>query len=74
VTVRLKNEHIVSERADGARGYPGRLSEDELHRKFFSCARRSVTAETAAQILEVLRTIDAVPDIGVLTRLCSIAN
>ena len=30
VTVRLKDGRVVAERADGARGYPGRMSEEEL--------------------------------------------
>jgi 2-methylcitrate dehydratase PrpD len=42
VTVRLRDGREWSERADGARGYPGRLSEEELAAKFEDCAGRAL--------------------------------
>ena len=36
-----------AERADGARGYPGRISAEELATKFMACARRSLTEDAA---------------------------
>ena len=71
VTVRLKDGRTVHERADGARGYPGRLTDDELNTKFLACAERSFTRTAALQALEVLRTIETRTDITDLTRLCS---
>jgi hypothetical protein len=71
VTVRLKDGRVVSERADGARGYPGRLTDDELNTKFLACAKRSLTEAAVVQVLEVLRTIETMPNIAELTALCS---
>jgi 2-methylcitrate dehydratase PrpD len=72
VTIRLKDGRTVSEPADGARGYPGRLTEDELNTKFLACAQRSLTHGAAVQVLDLLRTIETVPNIAELTRLCSL--
>jgi 2-methylcitrate dehydratase PrpD len=72
VTVRLKDGRAVSERADGARGYPGRLTDDELNTKFLACARRSLTHGAAVRVLDVLTAIEATPNIAELTQLCSI--
>src|SRR5262249_29248026 len=54
VTIRLKDGRTPSERADGARGYPGRLTEDELNTKFLACAQRSLTSTAAARVLDVV--------------------
>jgi len=70
VTVRLKDGRTVSERADGARGYPGRLSKDELSTKFLACAQRSLPSAVCARVLEMLPVIETKP-IGELTELCS---
>ena len=70
VWVRRKDGRTVSERADGARGYPGRLTEDELNTKFLACAQRSLTHAAATEILEVLHAIDSTPSIADLTQLC----
>jgi 2-methylcitrate dehydratase PrpD len=48
VTVRLRDGREWSQPADGARGYPGRLSEQELAAKFVDCATRRL-GPTAAQ-------------------------
>ena len=71
VTVRLKDGRTVQERADGARGYPGRLTDDELSTKFLACAERSLTHTAALQALDVLRAIETRSDISDLTQLCS---
>ena len=63
VTVHLKDGRTVSERADGARGYPGRLTDDELHTKFLACAQRSLTRTAALQVLDALRGIEAMSNI-----------
>ncbi len=71
VTVRLKDGRTVAKRADGARGYPGRLTDDELHTKFLACAQRSLERADAIQVLDALRTIETTPNIVQLTQLCS---
>jgi 2-methylcitrate dehydratase PrpD len=71
VTVRLKDGRTVSERADGARGYPGRLSAEELEAKFMACARRSVSEAVAVQALAEIRRMDSAPNIAVLMELLS---
>jgi 2-methylcitrate dehydratase PrpD len=70
VTVRLKGGQTVSEREDGARGYPGRLTDDELNTKFLACAQRSLTRAAALQVLDVLRRIETLRDITELTQVC----
>jgi len=74
VTVRLKDGRTVADRADGARGYPGRLSDDELNTKFVACAERSLTYAAAARVLDVLRAIEVTPNIAELTQLCLVAK
>jgi 2-methylcitrate dehydratase PrpD len=69
VTVKLKDGREVSERADGARGYPGRLSDEELGTKFMACAGRLLSEAEAARALAVLRAIQTIADVTELTRL-----
>jgi 2-methylcitrate dehydratase PrpD len=71
VTVRLKDGRTIADRADGARGYPSRLTEDELNTKFLACAQRSLPHGTAVKVLELLHGIESTPDIAELTQLCS---
>jgi 2-methylcitrate dehydratase PrpD len=71
VTVRFKDGRTVSHRSDGARGYPGRLTDDELDTKFLACAGRSLNHAAAVQVLSALRAIETMPDINELTALCS---
>ncbi len=40
VTVRLRDGRESSQHADGARGYPGRITQEELSAKFEDCAAR----------------------------------
>jgi 2-methylcitrate dehydratase PrpD len=47
VTVRLHDGREWSQHADGARGYPGRLTEAELSAKFTDCATRTLGASAA---------------------------
>ena len=42
VTVRLRDGREWSQQADGARGYPGRLTDEELSAKFEDCAARTL--------------------------------
>ena len=46
-TIRLRDGREVSQSADGARGYPGRLTDEELKTKFVDCAGRALTGDDA---------------------------
>src|SRR6266566_5128106 len=70
VTVRLKDGGTIAERVDGARGYPGRLTDEELNTKFLACAQRSLNHSAAVKALDGLRTIETTMDITDLTQLC----
>ena len=68
VTVRLRDGRVLTERADGARGYPERpASDEELDAKFLQCARRALPEATCQRALEMLRRIEQIEDIRVLT-------
>jgi 2-methylcitrate dehydratase PrpD len=60
VRVRLRDGRVLERLASGARGYPERpASDDELGRKFLSCATRVLPDSAAQQALAALRAIDA---------------
>jgi len=70
VTVRLKNGRALTASANGARGYPERpASDEELATKFTSCATQTLTASHAAHVLDVLRDIESIADVRMLTDL-----
>jgi 2-methylcitrate dehydratase PrpD len=69
VTVKLRDGRTLVERADGARGYPGRLTQEDLAEKFLACAARSVSAETATKLLAAVRDVESVRDIRELMSL-----
>jgi 2-methylcitrate dehydratase PrpD len=48
VTVRLRDGRSLVQAADGARGYPGRLTDDELAAKFLACATGTLADAGAA--------------------------
>lgn len=54
VTVRLHDGRAWSQHADGARGYPGRLTEEELAAKFADCAGRALGQSGAKSAWEAL--------------------
>ena len=54
VTVRLQDGREWSEHADGARGYPGRLTEEELSAKFEDCAARVLGQSEAKNAWDAL--------------------
>jgi 2-methylcitrate dehydratase PrpD len=66
VTVKLKDGRTLVEHADGARGYPGRLSGEELAAKFIACARRVLSEEAAAKALVAVQKIESFSDIAEL--------
>ena len=61
VTIRLRDGRTLSERADGARGYPGRLTDDEIATKFLGCAERSLSRRAARLALQAWRAIETTP-------------
>ena len=67
VTVRLKDGQTFVGHADGARGYPGRLSRDELSTKFIACARRVLSEEAAAKALRAVENVESLAEIAELT-------
>lgn len=69
VTVRLRDGRIFTQAADGARGYPGRLSDDELESKFIGCARRVLTDDATTRAWKALRDLEGAGDVRQLTRL-----
>jgi 2-methylcitrate dehydratase PrpD len=73
VTVRLTDGRTLVQAADGARGYPGRLSEDELASKFIACATSALTATGAAAAWSALRDIGGLADVRDLLAIVSVA-
>ena len=69
VTVRLRDGRTVSQSSDGARGYPGRLTDEELAVKFDGCARRSMSPAAIEQAWTALMHLDEVSDVRRLTEL-----
>jgi 2-methylcitrate dehydratase PrpD len=71
VTVRLRDGRTVTHRADGARGYPGRISDDELATKFIACAGRRLSQTAAQRAFNAFLAIESSPSVAELTSLCS---
>ena len=72
VHVHLRDGRVVSESANGARGYPERpASDDEMAAKFLGCASRTLSADAANQVLALLRDFEAFRDVRQLTALCT---
>jgi len=67
VTVRLRDGRTLTEHADGARGYPGRLTDAETAAKFLACAERSLSRRTARLALQAWRAVETAPSIAALT-------
>jgi 2-methylcitrate dehydratase PrpD len=69
VTIRLRGLRALTRFASGARGYPASPASDEqLNAKFVACAQRVLTPGAASRALELLRGVDRLSDIRVLTR------
>ena len=69
VSVYLRDERVVSLAVDGARGYPGRLTNEELATKFAGCATRTLSESAANAAWAALISLDAITDVRELTRL-----
>jgi 2-methylcitrate dehydratase PrpD len=67
VTVRLRDGRVLSQSADGARGYPGRLSDEELATKFAGCASRTLSESAASSAWAALCALDTIADVRELT-------
>ena len=74
VTVVLRDGRRLARSADGARGYPGRLSTHELSAKFASCARRALTPAIAAAAWNSLQEVKEMLDVRQLTALLATAG
>jgi 2-methylcitrate dehydratase PrpD len=69
VTMRLRDGRVLSQRANGARGYPERpASTAELEEKFTTCARRAISAASASAALDQLHHMETLADIHELTK------
>jgi 2-methylcitrate dehydratase PrpD len=67
VTVRLRDGRVLSQSADGARGYPGRLSDEEQATKFAGCASRTLSEPAANAAWAALCALDTIADVRALT-------
>jgi hypothetical protein len=65
--VTLRDGRRLTRSADGARGYPGRLSTDDLAAKFEACAARTLTPAAASKAWSVLQSMEDVTDVRQLT-------
>ena len=71
VTVQLRDGRVFSQASDGARGYPGRLTDEELATKFAGCATRTMSESAADSAWAALSSLDRVADVRELTTLLS---
>jgi 2-methylcitrate dehydratase PrpD len=71
VTVHLRDGRAFTRSADGARGYPGRLTNDELESKFINCAQRTLTPDEAVNAWTVVNDMERLSDIRELTQALS---
>jgi 2-methylcitrate dehydratase PrpD len=69
VTVRLRDGRTVTQSADGARGYPGRLTDAELATKFDGCVSRTLAPAAAQSAWTALMAFDRMSDVGELAAL-----
>jgi 2-methylcitrate dehydratase PrpD len=69
VTVRLRDGKVFAKSGDGARGYPGRLTDEELRTKFKACTRRIMPEEAGNRAWMALKQIESIPDVQQLMEL-----
>jgi 2-methylcitrate dehydratase PrpD len=68
VHVTLRDGRVLTQEANGARGYPDNPASDaELDEKFMACASRALTESAASRALGLLRRIDEIEDVRTLT-------
>lgn len=64
VAIHLRDGRVVSQYADGARGYPSNPARpEELDGKFLSCASRVLSETAASRALDVVRRLDDLDDV-----------
>jgi 2-methylcitrate dehydratase PrpD len=68
VTVRLWDGRVLLQSANGARGYPGRLTDEELATKFNACASRALTPGAAHEAWAALSSLEHLRDVRDLTK------
>jgi 2-methylcitrate dehydratase PrpD len=73
VTMRLHDGRELTQAADGARGYPGRLTDDELATKFTGCATGTLTPAGASAAWSALQDIGRVADVRAFTALVAVS-
>jgi 2-methylcitrate dehydratase PrpD len=72
VHIRLRGDRVLTQHANGARGYPEQpASDEELDAKFLGCARRAMPDPAAERALGLLRTIEELEDVRALTAVLS---
>ena len=68
VHVTLRDGRVLTQEAQGARGYPeSPVSDAEFDAKFMACAGRALTQSEAERALGILRRIDELEDVRALT-------
>jgi 2-methylcitrate dehydratase PrpD len=72
VTVRLRDGRTWSQASDGARGYPGRLTDEELATKFAGCAARALSMPASTAAWAALTALDGITDVRELTAVLSV--
>ncbi len=71
VSIQLRDGSRLSQHSDGARGYPGRLGDDELATKFLGCAQRCLSYADAQAALAAVRGLASARDVNELARACA---
>jgi 2-methylcitrate dehydratase PrpD len=75
VEVRLRDGRVLTQHANGARGYPERpATDDELDAKFLQCARRALPEAECQRALETVRAFGRLTDIRQLTAALSLTG
>jgi 2-methylcitrate dehydratase PrpD len=75
VEVRLREGRVLTQHANGARGYPARpATDDELDAKFLQCARRALPEAECQRALETVRAFGRLMDIRQLTAALSLTG
>jgi 2-methylcitrate dehydratase PrpD len=68
VHITLRDGRVLTQEAQGARGYPEQPAGDAaLDAKFMACAGRALTESAAERALGLLRSIDELEDVRSLT-------
>ena len=73
VTMRLRDGRELVQASDGARGYPGRLTDGELATKFIACAAGPLTAAGAAKAWSALQAIERIANVRDFTALVTVS-